>query len=58
MTVRELNNRIVMARIMNKLEEMNKNDSDKVKKDSNGTYHYYDSNGNELITAKMERKAD
>lgn len=48
-------NRIAMIRLMNKLEEANKAGNNQVKKDSDGTYHYYDSKGNEMVTAKMEK---
>ena len=51
MTVQQ---RVLMARMMNQMEEMYKHGSDQVKKDSDGSYHYYNSNGEEIISAKMK----
>lgn len=52
MTIQQI---VLMARIMNHMENLSKTDSNCVK-DPDGAYHYYDSTGREIITAKMETK--
>ena len=48
--------RILMAKMMNRMNEMYQHGSDQVIKDNDGVYHYYNHNGEELISAKMEEK--
>lgn len=54
MTCAERQRRI---RMMNLMQEMHERGSNRVEKTEDGTMRYYDSNGNVMIEARMEKRA-